>query len=51
MKSYWIQDTQVAQRDIPVPTPGPGQLRVRVRAAGLNRAELRGRAGERPAPP
>ena len=37
--------------DMPVPVPGHGEVLIAVHAAGINRADLKQRAGDYPMPP
>jgi len=51
MRQVFLNDGELAMRDVAEPLPGVGQVVVRVRAAGLNRADLLQRRGGYPAPP
>ena len=51
MRQVFLNDGELAMRDVAEPLPGVGHVVVRVRAAGLNRADLLQRRGGYPAPP
>ena len=51
VRQVFLNDGELAMRDVAEPLPGVGQVVVRVRAAGLNRADLLQRRGGYPAPP